>query len=162
MAFYVVIRSELIRTAEEAKDYYNQRIVGLRDLNCRGKIVRVFFDRSVTHMYSEDLEPDSDGPIVTSRLKGGRIEERLFSLDRAHLMDRVFEAIERFTVSVPGTGEKGRQNTLLHGPRLPDGRYLRVVLRPGGPGDFTCVTAYPISAFALDEMRRSKSARFPP
>jgi hypothetical protein len=67
-----------------------------------------------------------------------------------------------FTASVPGTGQGGHEKRMLHGPALPDGRYMRVVLRPG-PGDaFTCISAYPVSRDAWLEIRRSKRAKFPP
>src|ERR1035438_4459381 len=46
--------------------------------------------------------------------------------------------------------------------RLPDGRYMLVVLRPG-PGDaWTCVSAYPVLAYSWKNATRAKAARFPP
>jgi hypothetical protein len=162
---FVVIRSELIETVEEAKDYFLERISGVHTLNCCGKSVGIFFERSATHLFSE--EPQSDILVppseqVVRRVKGGRVEVRRFSLDRARLMDRVLEAVEHFTVSIPGTGQNGHEKRMLHGQRLPDGRYLRVVLRPGGPGDFTCVSAYPVNETVWLEARRAKRAKFPP
>lgn len=52
LAFYVIVRSELINTAAEAKDYYAERIAGLHDVNCHGKTVRIFFEGSASHTCS--------------------------------------------------------------------------------------------------------------
>lgn len=165
LARFVVLRSELIATPEEAKEYYVERIAGVHTVNCHGKPVRIFFERSATHMLSEECPPSLSIPPseqIVRRVKGGRVEVRRFSLDRARLMDRALEAVERYTVSTPGTGQSGHEKSMLHGPRLPDGRYLRVVLRPDGPGDFTCVSAYPVSEAVWLDARRAKSAKFPP
>jgi hypothetical protein len=165
LAFYVVVRSELISTVAEAKDYYAERISGVHDVNCYGKTVRIFFESAASHMFSE--EPPT-GIVVPSaeqvvrRVHGGRVEIRRFSVDRARLMDRALEAVARFTVSIPGTGQRGHEMRMFHGPRLPDGRYLRVVLRPGDETDFVCVSAYPIDERTWLAARRAKSAKFPP
>ncbi len=154
-----------ISTLGEARSYYAEYLVGQQVIECHGRPVTVFFERSATHLFSEEAPSGDALPAherVMQRVKGGRVEERRFSLDRARLMDRVIDAISHFTVSVPGTGVRGHEKRMLHGPRLPDGRYLRVVLRPGGPGDFVCVSAYPVSEAVWLAMRRSKSAKFPP
>lgn len=165
MSNYVVIRSALIETRQEALDYYAARIAGLHTIVCYGRPVRIAFPREGTHMFSEDAAPGT--PLapedrVVRRVHGGRIEERRFSLDRARLLDLVPVAIERFVVSIPGTGPSGRENRMLHGPALNDGRYLRVVLRPGPGSDWTCVSAYPVSLDVFRSCVRAKRARFPP
>src|SRR5205085_884691 len=99
---------------------------------------------------------------VERRIGGGRVERREFSLERAQLMDRILPAIHDYTVSIPGTGHRGAENRMLHGPRLPNGRYMRVVLRPG-PGDaFTVVSAYPVEHGTWMAACRSRRAKFPP
>jgi len=91
------------------------------------------------------------------------LEVRVFNVERASMMDLVLPAVSRFTVSIPGTATtRGREKRMLHGVRLPDGRYMRVVLRPGPGEAFTCVSAYPVSEAVWLDARRAKSARFPP
>ena len=156
--------SDLIQTLQQAQVYYANRIAGLRALECSGKTVQVFFPKHMTHAFSTSEAGNGDVPCerFDRRLPGGRVESRYFSLDRARLMDRLIEAVEHFTVSIPGTGIKGHENRMLHGPRLADGRYLRVILQPGGPGDFVCLSAYPVTEAVWLTARRAKSAKFPP
>lgn len=116
-------------------------------------------------MYSEEASDTfalAKAERVVRRVAGGRIEIRAFSLDRARLLDHLLVAIERFTVSVAGTAPTGRNNRMLHGPALNDGRYLRVVLRPGPDDAWTCVSAYPVTVDVWRAMVRSTRARFPP
>lgn len=163
MSSYVVVRAALLATRQEAVDYYAARVAGLRTLTVAGRSVEVVFPSDGTHLYSE--EPKGEIPpaeTVVRRVPGGRVEVRRFSLDRARLLDDVTDAIQRFTVSIPGTGPASRENRLLHGPRLPDGRYLRVVLRPGPLDRWTCVSAYPVEARVWLDACRAKRARFPP
>ncbi len=163
MSNYIVIRSAFIERPHEAVDYYAARIAGARVIACHGQNVEVHFEADGTHLFSEDVGPNvADGLRIVRRVKGGRIEPRQFALERAHLLDHVVPAIERFTVSIPGTGGMGREKRLLHGPRLSDGRYLRVVLRPGPGMAWTCVTAYPVSEFTWREAGRARRAKFPP
>jgi hypothetical protein len=160
---YVVIRSNLIATAEEARRYYEERYAGLHRVMCRGTEVTLFFESGATHLYSEEKMPLPVGAVIVKRrIRPNVYEERVFSLDRAQLMDAVIPAICAFTFSLPGTGLKSRSSRLLHGPRLPDGRYMRVVLRPGTRGMWTCVSAYPIESAKWLVARQAKTAKFPP
>jgi hypothetical protein len=161
----VVLRSELISTREEALAYYASRVAGRRVLTCYGKPIAIVFEAEGTHFFSEEAK---DGQAIEGadriqrRVPGGRVEVRRFSIDRARLLDQIIPAIERFTVSIPGTGPGGREKRMLQGPAMKDGRYVRVVLRPG-PGDaYTAVTAYPITIEKWRECVRARRAKFPP
>jgi hypothetical protein len=163
MSDYIVIRSAFIERPHEAVDYYAARLAGARVIACHGRNVEIHFEADGTHLFSEDVGSIvADHARIVRRVKGGRIEVRQFALERARLLDQVVTAIERFTVSIPGSGGMGREKRLLHGPRLPDGQYLRVVLRPGPGKAWTCVTAYPVSEVAWREAVRARRARFPP
>ncbi|MEI8255416.1 MAG: hypothetical protein WCJ30_07045 [Deltaproteobacteria bacterium] len=156
-----VDHSQLITTVNEARAYYAERLAGAHKIQSAGRDVTIVFERGATHLYSVEV---TALPVVavTRRLGVGRIEAREFSLERARLMDEVLRAVSLYTVSVPGTGGRGRENRMVHGRRLASGQYLRVVLRPG-PGDaWTCVSAYPVTEATWMQARRAKSARFPP
>lgn len=156
--------SSLITTKEEALEYFAARIAGARKVICYGTAVGLVFEREGTHFFSEDpgADPLNAAERIQRRVAGGRLELRRFNLDRARLMDHIVPAVERFTVSLPGTGRAGLEKRMLHGPALADGRYLRVVLRPGPGEAWTAVTAYPISLAQWREAVRSKRAKFPP
>lgn len=165
MTDYVKIRAEFIETLEEARTYYRARLVGTHKINCYGKPVTVVFERDAIHLFSVETPGDDPPPvemIARRRVAPERFEERTFSLKRARLMDEVLRAVSLFTVSIPGTGAKGREKRMLHGPRLTSGEYLRVVLRPGPGEAFTCVSAYPINADGWRAARAAKRAKFPP
>lgn len=155
-------RSELITSLAEAREYYARKLVGAHKVECHGRPVTIVFERGATHLFSDESGVAS-AERVERALGGGKMEVRAFSVARARLMDSVLPAICGYTVSLPGTAPtRGREKRMLHGPRLPDGRYLRVVLRPG-PGDgFTCVSAYPIQQRVWLDARRAKTAKFPP
>jgi hypothetical protein len=75
-------------------------------------------------------------------------------------MDAVLPAISNFTVSIAGNGPGERR--VLHGPELPSGHYIRVVLRKG-PGDaWTCVSAFPVNRGKWLEAMMSARSKFPP
>ena len=168
--------STQIETLAEARAYYAEHLAGRRRVTCYGKSVEVVFEKDGTHLFSvgpptnaTDEEREvfinsiPGGHRVERRLAKGRLEVRRFDLHRAQLMGRILPAISCFTVSVPGTGRAGHEKRMLHGPRLDDGRYMRVVLRPGpGNGMFTCTSAYPVAERVWLEMGRAKRAKFPP
>lgn len=161
----VVWKSELIANEREARRYYQERLGKLHRLLCYGKEVSVFFDPAATHLYTEEIRGvvPASAIVVRRRLRPGHFDERLFCLDRARLMDRVIPAITLFSVSIPGTGATNAANRLLHGPRMPDGRYMRVVLGPSDdPKMFYCLSAYPISHTVWATAYTSKRAKFPP
>lgn len=162
MATYSVTRSRYIATVEEARDYYVRKMAKAHRIECHGRAVTVAFEASATHLFTIEAKPGITGEIVRRRLGGGRVEERIFDLARAQAMDAVLPAVARYTVSVPGTGPNARASRLLHGPRMLSGSYMRVVLRPGPGTAFTCISAYAVPHATWMEMRRAKSARFPP
>ena len=158
-----VERAALICTPEEAKDYYRAKLVGTHKITCRGSEVKIGFLYEAVHFYSVSA-PDPvpcGAQILTQPRKGGCFEVRVFSLDRARLMDEILRAISLFTVSLPGKTQAA-QRRVLHGPRLPDGRYMRVVLQQGRKDVWTCLSAFPVSERAWLEAQRAKTAKFPP
>lgn len=161
---YVVWKSKLIVTEREARQYYQQRLGGLRIVRCAGRDVTLFFDGAANHVYTIGL-PDPAPPgakILRHRIGPGVYDERIFSLDRALLIDQIIPAVKYFTFSLPGTGAGRNGSRLLHGPRLADGRYLRVVLAPGPRGhSWMCKSAYPIAAALWMTLRKAKTAKFP-
>jgi hypothetical protein len=165
MSDYVVVRSAFIATRQETVDYYAARIAGVRLVRCYGRDVQILFEHDGTHLFSESVDDESSVPKderIVRRVPGGRIEVRRFSLKRAQLLDDVTVAIAKYTVSIPGTGPQGREKRMLHGPCLPSGEYLRVVLRPGPRDMWTCVSAYPVSRDMWLAANRAKRAKFPP
>lgn len=162
---HVVWKSELIENEREARRYYQERYAKVHRLACYGKEIVIHFDGAATHLYTEEVRGvvPPGVTVVRRRVAPGRFDERIFCLDRARLMDRVIPAIVNFSVSIPGTGPTNSVNRLLHGPRLPDGRYMRVVLQPSADSKmFYCLSAYPISHSVWANAHRSKRAKFPP
>lgn len=156
-------RSECICNLKEAREYYRAKLVGAHHVSCHGKPVTIVFELEAVHLYSTQA-PDSipDGAEVVSQpARHGNFEVRIFSLRRARLMDQVLRAICLFTVSIPGRAGPGERR-VLHGPRLPTGEYMRVVLRKGPKKAWTCLSAFPVDATAWREARNARTAKFPP
>jgi hypothetical protein len=160
---YVVLRSELIRTAEEARAYYATKLAGVHPVNCHGKQISLYFPQGYTHVYSVAVDKSKvDSTILLQRrLQGGGVEVRAFSVDRARLMDQIIPSVQGFTVSLPERDHTSRRR--LYGQRLRDNRYLCVVLRPGNTkGNWECVTAFPVGSDDWLAARRARTAKFPP
>lgn len=169
-----VDRSELITCLAEAREYYAHALAGARTVTVQrsGTIQRVtiIFEADGTHVFSDGLKdgeaPPAPGELVERRIPAGggrfRIEQRRFSLQRAHLLDEVLRALSLFSVSVPEAGGRpGHQKTVVYGPALSTGERMRVVLRPG-PGEArTCVSAYPVTQREWLAASKLKRARFP-
>lgn len=160
-ASFVVIRSELIETVDEARAYYACKLAGSHAILCAGYPVTIVFERDMTHAYSDE-NGDPEAAIVRRRLAPGRMEERRFCVRRARLMDKILPSISRFTVSVWAQGARGREKRLLYGPPLSDGHHMLVALRRGPGEAFTCVSAYPVNREKWLAARRAKLAKFPP
>jgi hypothetical protein len=159
----IVATSASIADRADAVAYFYSKIAGVRNVRVGEAEVAIRIPRDGIHVFTESPgeAPLSASERVERTVRGGGTELRRFSLDRARLMDQIFIAIGRFTVSVGGTGVKGGENRLIHGPRLLDGRYLRVVLRPEGKLRYVVVSTYPVNE---DVWRRSfldRKARFP-
>lgn len=155
-----VERSEFISSLAEARAFYSEKLARSHEITRYDRRVVIVFEREATHLFSTEpkTSPIPEEELVLRRLGGERVEVRQFSLERARLMDHVLPALSNFTVSTSAQ----RGNRLVYGPRLPDGRYLRVALRPGPLDAWTCVSAYPVSEYLWRDARRSKAARFPP
>lgn len=158
-----VERAELICTPEDAKAYYRLKLVGTHKIACHGKSVKVGFLYDIIHFYSVAApSPLSSGAHVLSQPKtGGHFEVRVFSLARARLMDEILRAISLFTVSLPGK-TRDAQRRVLHGPRLLNGQYMRVILQKGRKGVWTCLSAFPVNERDWREAQRAETAKFPP
>jgi hypothetical protein len=161
---YVVIRSEYIADVREARRYYQERLAGRpHQVTCYGRPVVLFFDHGVNHAYTTDVSKGQPGAAVITRdLRGGRRETRVFCLDRARLMDQIIPAVCAYSFTLAGKAPVERHNRLVHGPRLPDGRYLRVVLASGPRGMWYCKSAYPLTAAEWLYARSSVAIKFPP
>jgi len=165
LAVYVVIRSELIETLNEARSYYAERLAGAHKVTCYGRPVTIVFERDATHLYSIDPKgvPIPDGDRVERIIPRHRIEVRLFNVERARLMDHVLRAVSLFSVSVPDAGGRaGHQKRVVYGPALATTEHMRVVLRPGPGEAWTCVSAYPVTNREWLAARSLKRAKFPP
>ena len=96
---YNVCRATLIDTEREARRYYQDRFAGrggMRSISCYGRRVIVYFATGNNHAYTAALPvPLPLGTAVVRReISPGRFEERVFSLDRARLMDEIERAIQ--------------------------------------------------------------------
>lgn len=156
-----VASSALITTPEEARAYYESHLAGLHKVHCRERDVKIVFQAGGTHLYSKNGDIAQAPPAMIVRRPVHRgFDDRVFCLERAHLMDDVLPTISTYLFSLPG---KGRQpNRQLYSAKLPSGVFLCVIL-DGGPGDaWTCLTAYPVNAKQWTDAQRSKRAKFPP
>lgn len=159
-------RAEDITTLAEAVAYYRAYLARAHTITSHGERVRVVFEAAATHLYSAEA-PEGTPPeqcIAPREYAPGRFEgPRVFNPERARLMGRILPAISNYSLSVPEAGGRpGFQKTLLYGPALEDGRYLRVVLRPGPRDAFTVVSAYPVGVDEWRAASRLKRAKFPP
>lgn len=159
-------RSELITCLEEARAYYLARLVGIQKVTVKGRAVSIVFERSITHLYSEEVATFDGVPPaekVLRNLPGGHIERRRFNLERARCLDRILPTLSNYCKSIRGTGARGRENRLVFGWPMADGRALCVAVSPwrGEPLKWTCVSAYIVSAQKLAEVRRLAPAPFP-
>jgi len=155
----IVASSDLITNAEEARDYYRAKLGGIRRVTCHGKQVTINFPVEVVHLYSAEGVAGPSDTICTQQIGVGKFDVRVFNLRRAKLLDFVLPAISQCTVSI--VGKKG--NKVLHGQKLADGCYVRVVLRRGPRKIWVCVSAFPIDERAYTQAKNSKDAiKFPP
>jgi hypothetical protein len=167
--------STKINSLDEAKMFYAEHLAGRRRVTCYGSTVAIVFPPDGTHLFSEGVPKDATEEEraafvagippeerVERKIAKRKVEVRRFDVRRARLMDRVLLAISLFTVSIPGTGRDGHEKRMLHGPALPNGTHMRVVLRPGPGEAYTCTSAYAVSEQVWLEIRRAIPAKFPP
>jgi hypothetical protein len=165
MAYRVVDASELIETLAEARFYYASKLARTHTVTCKETRIDIVLEQDGTHLFSVEVEDINAIPadqLVTRNIGGGKREVRQFSLERARLMDKVLPAISDFTVCTSGKGAPSREPRIVHGPRLPCGRYMRVVLRPGPGTAWTCLSAFAIEEAVYRQAFNSKRAKFPP
>lgn len=154
------VSAELIKSPAEAVAFYETHLARAHEITSHARTVTIVFESGATHLFSEDPKgsPFPDEERVERVIPGGRIEVRRFNVARARLMGHVLPALSSFTVSTSALDGK----RLVYGPNLGDGRYMRVVLRPGPGSAYTCVSAYPVEEWAWKNARRDKAAKFPP
>lgn len=165
MPTVVVASSEEIASLAEARAYYHAKLARSHSIACGSATVEIVFERDATHLFSEDAKDINAVPdhlLVTRNIGGGKREVRKFSLERARLMDSVLPAISRFTHCTSGVGPPSRSTRLIHGQRLPCGRYMCVALRPGPGPAWTCQTAFPVVEAKYAEKCRARRVKFPP
>ena len=163
MAARVVVESSsVITTRDEAVLYYRTKLARAHTITVGESRVTIVLERDATHLYSVEAdEPIADEQLVERALGRGRSERRRFDRARALVMDHVLPSISNHVFAIQGTGARGREKVLVHGPSIGDARYMLVALRRG-PGDaFTCTSAYVITHGKWMEGRRAKPAPFP-
>jgi hypothetical protein len=156
--------SSEISTRAEAQEYYRRKLVGAHHITCRGQSVDIVFESTDTHIYSEkvaDINAIPEDQLVKKNLAGGKRECRQFCLDRAKLMDQILPAISLFVNCTGGDGGSSRAPRLVHGPKMPCGRYMRVVLRRGAGKSWVVLTAFPLSQDDYRKTTFSRPAPFP-
>lgn len=156
--------SDAITTLAEALVYYQSKLARSHTITCQGQRVQIVFERDGTHLFSEevaDIEAIPTDQLVTRDKNGGKRECRQFCLERAKLMDQVLPAISKFTRCVGGAQASNRRPKLVHGPKMPCGRYMRVVLRHGPGKSWVVVTAFPISELEYRKASWSEIVQFP-
>lgn len=163
MAEYVVIRSALIETRDEAIAYFRARLAGTQAVEVYGRAIGLMLERDATHFYSEDVKgaPIAAADLVERRLPT-RIEQRRFALDRALYLDAIIPAVRGYVVSLRGRAAAGRENFELFGPVFADGRHVKVVVQHMRADVWRCVSAFPVSSKAFADACRSRRARWPP
>lgn len=159
----VVENATLITTRDEAVLYYRTKLARAHTISVGAVKVTIVFEREATHLYSVDAEePIAAEHLVERALGRGRSERRRFDVARAVLMDHVLPSVSNHVFAIQGTGARGREKVLVHGPSLGDARYMLVALRPGPGEAFTCTSAYVITQQKWLEGRRARPTSFPP
>lgn len=160
MITYVVIRSNLIDTIEEAWAYYRERFVGPRSIQVGGCTIMLHFPGDEIHLFTEKLKVGQDPSPDKLVRRPGSNEVRYFSKSRARLLDRVVPTLEKPAGSVAA---KEAGATMVFGPVDKDGHRLAVVVRPRGER-WNVRTAYPLTPKEFADYKRggSRSMRWPP
>ncbi|MBE7481147.1 MAG: hypothetical protein HS104_14335 [Polyangiaceae bacterium] len=161
---YVVIRSELIETLEEARAYYAERLVGDHSVVVGDRTLVLRFNQEEIHLFTEEvIAGRTPPPEKLVRRPGVSGETRVFSKQRARLMDQVLPTV-RAPVRV--LRAKIASGALLVGPpTLDSGARLAVVVAPGREADLFFVrTCYPMSVadFARALAGKPKASPWPP
>ncbi len=151
MVDYIVVRSELLETIDEAWAYYKAKFVGVHEIHVKGANLTIQFTADEIHLFTEKLKtgqmpaPDKLVP------RPGSNEVRYFSKARARLLDRVVATLENPAGSVDA---RERGGVMVFGPVDRDGQRLAVVVYQRGER-WVVRTAYPLTAKEFMAYKRS-------
>lgn len=161
LARYVVVRSELIETIQEARDYYAERLVGDHAVSVRGVDIVVRFNAEEIHLFSEEVRAGSNPDASQLVWRKGRTGEvRFFARARARLLDGIIPTLAAparvLAAKIPG-------GCMVVGPAQPAGWRLAVVIAPcDSRGVFFVRTAFPMEPKAFADAVRGRPAKWPP
>lgn len=162
MASYIVYRSSLIDTLDEAREYYGARLVREHQIECRGVSLLVRFNPEETHLFSEEMRPGTKAdPAKLVHRAGPGGETRYFSRARARLLDEILPTICAPVTSLEAKIARGQM--LIGPPTLEASQRLVVVVAPDRERlAYFVRTAYPISQAQFAIAVRSRRVRWPP
>jgi hypothetical protein len=151
------IASRFIDTIEDARSFYEHRLVGDHGIMVGDARLTVRFNPEETHLFTDERSPCPDGDVVVR--EGGR-EERCFSIHRARHLDLILP-----TIAAPVATLRARLpgGVMLFGP--PDARALRfcVIVAPARRETYFVRTAYPVAPHDFLRAKRSnRPASWPP
>jgi hypothetical protein len=162
---YVVRTAALLETLEEARVYYEARLVGEHVIETPGDgdplVLR--FNREEIHLYTEELRPGTrPNPAMLVQRSGRSGEVRRFSRVRARLMDQIIPTISNPVACLEAKIPGGRM--LVGPPTLEATQRLVVVVAPDSDDCVYFVrTAYPMSQTDYARaLRVERRARWPP
>jgi hypothetical protein len=151
----VVLRSELIATAEEAQDYY-ALLVGDHEINVRGQVVTIRFASEEIHPFTEKLRAGSTPRAeFLVRRPGKSGEVRVFSRCRARRLDDIIPTLENPSGCVAA---KKPGALMVFGPSDTTGSRMAVIIAPDGGACFVR-TAYTLTAKEYRDLLRSGTSR---
>jgi hypothetical protein len=119
------IASRFIDTLDEARAYYDERLVGDHIISVNGTRVIIRFNAEEIHLFTDHGAPRSMADLV-ARPSDPR-EVRSFSRERARRMDAILPTLSAPGAAIPG---KGSRSILVHGPGAPSAWRLGVVVAP--------------------------------
>lgn len=153
----MVARSVDIETREEALAYY-ATLTGDHRIVVSDVEVTIRFVAEEIHPFTVSVEEGRSPPessVVRRPDKSG--ETRIFSRQRARLLDEILPTLSNPVGCVPGTAPKSLQ---VYGPANKDGQRLAVVLIPHR-NYYIVRTAFPLSREDFAKLARKKSRPLP-
>lgn len=153
----IVASSALICTPDEARAYYRARLVGDHEITSRGQPVCVRFNAEEIHLFTEDIRDGSTPRPEMLIMRAGGREGRVFSRQRARLLDRILP-----TIKDPAKCLRAKNGGFqLIGPAGAEGDRLAVVIG-ADRGVWYVRTAYPLDAAGYRHALTARPAPWPP